>query len=165
MNMTKPMKTIVSTAAVCIVIAFASVASVNAADNDMLIDAPREAKGHKHKGYKERGHKDEMKRMAKALSLSEQQKVEIKAIKMQAKEQHQSLWESMKAFKVAEKKLLKEETFDEQAFSALYDTYQPILKQSALTRVKAKHAVFNVLTTAQQEKWQKVIKHHKRKAK
>jgi protein CpxP len=160
MNMTKPMKTIVSTAAVCIVIAFASVTTVNAADNDILFDSPREVKGHKHKG-----HKQMMKRMAKALSLSEEQKAEIKVIKTQAKEQHQTLRTSMKEFKVAEKKLVQAETFDEQAFSALHDTYQPVLKQLALIRVKTKQAIFNVLNTEQQEKWQAMAKHHKGKGK
>jgi Spy/CpxP family protein refolding chaperone len=80
MKMTKSTKTIFSTIAVCIVIAFTSVASVNASDNDIAFDAPR---GH--------GHKHQMKHMAKILSLSDQQKVEIRAIKVQAKEQHQML--------------------------------------------------------------------------
>ncbi|WP_114326935.1 Spy/CpxP family protein refolding chaperone [Candidatus Colwellia aromaticivorans] len=158
MKMAKPMKTIFSTAAVCIVIAFVSVASVNASDNDIALDAPRDHKEHKHQEQK---HK--MKRMAKALLLSEEQQVEIKAIKTQAKEQHQTLRASMKEFKVAEKKLLRTATFDEQAYSALHDAYQPIFAQLALIRVKAKHAVFNVLTTEQQEKWLKIMEHKKDK--
>jgi Spy/CpxP family protein refolding chaperone len=158
--MTKPMKTIFSTAAVCIVIAFASVASVNASDNDINFDAPRDHKEHKHQGSK---HK--MKRMAKALSLSEEQKVEIKAIKSQAKEQHQTLHASMKEFKIAERNLLHTATFDEQSYSALQDTYQPVFAQLALIRAKAKHAVFNVLTTEQQVKWLKMIEHRKEKTK
>lgn len=156
MNMTKPTKTIFSTAAICIVIAFASVASVNASNNDMTYDSQREYQKHQ-------GSKHKIKRMTKALSLSEQQQVQIKAIKTQAKEQHQVLRESMKEFKVAEKKLVQTETFDEQAFSALREAYQPIFAQSALIRAKTKHAVFNVLTTEQQDKWQKIIEHKKGK--
>ena len=171
MNMTKPTKTFFSTIAVCIVIAFASVASVNASDNDVALDAPKEHKGHqhqenKHKGHqhqenKHKGHKQKMKRMDKALSLSEEQQVQIKAIKTQAKEQHQILQASMQEFKIEEKKLLQTEKFDEQAFNTLHDTYQPIFKQLALIRVKDKHAIFNVLTTEQQEKWLKMIDHKK----
>jgi len=155
MNMTKPMKTIFSTAAVCIVIAFVSVASVNASDNDIALDAPIEHQGNKHK----------MKRMAKALSLSEQQQVQIKAIKQQVKEQHKALRESMTQFKEEEKKLLQTKSFNEDAYSALYEAYQPIFAQIALIRVKNRHAVFNVLTEEQQEKWLKMTKHHKRNTK
>jgi Spy/CpxP family protein refolding chaperone len=99
MNMTKLTKTIFSTTAVCMVIAFASVASVasvNASDNDIAFDSPR---GH--------GHKHHMKRMVKDLSLSEEQQVDIRAIKTQAKEQHQILRVSMKKFKMAEKNYYK----------------------------------------------------------
>ena len=161
MNMTKPTKTFFSTIAVCIVIAFASVASVNASDNDVALDAPKEHKGHQHQENKHKEHKQKMKRMDKALSLSEEQQVQIKAIKTQAKEQHQILQASMQEFKIAEKKLLQTKKFDEQAFNTLYDTYQPIFKQLALIRVKDKHAVFNVLTTEQQDKWLKMIEHKK----
>lgn len=160
MNMTKPTKTIFSTIAVCIVIAFASVASVNASDNDILY-GPKEHKGHQHQENKHKGHKQKMKRMVKALSLSEEQQVQIKAIKTQAKEQHQILQASMQEFKIEENKLLQTEKFDEQAFNTLHDTYQPIFKQLALIRVKDKHAIFNVLTTEQQEKWLKMIDHKK----
>lgn len=158
MNMTKPTKTIFSTIAVCIVIAFAS---VNASANDIALDAPRDHKGHQHQENKHKGHKQKMKRMVKALSLTEEQQVQIKTIKAQEKEQHQSLRTSMEQFKTAEKKLLETEKFDEQAFNALHDTYQPTFKQLALIRVKGKHAIFNVLTTEQQEKWLKIIEHKK----
>jgi Spy/CpxP family protein refolding chaperone len=153
--MTKPMKTIFSTVAVCIVITFANVASVNASDHG--IDS--NVQGHKHQEYK---HK--MKHMAKALSLSEQQKAQIKVINMQAKEQHQTLRESMKEFKVAEKQLLQTEIFDEQAYNALHDTYQVTFAQVALIRAQTKHAFFNVLTAEQQLKWLKITKRHQKKA-
>lgn len=155
MNMTKPMKTIFSTVAVCIVIAFVSVATVNASDNDIALDAPIDHQGNIHK----------MKRMAKVLSLSEQQQVQIKAIKKQAKEQSHTLRVSMKQFKIAEKKLLQTKSFNDDAYSDLYEAYQPVFAQIALIRVKNKHAVFNVLTEEQQEKWLKMTKYHKRNTK
>jgi protein CpxP len=148
MRMTKPTKTIFSTIAVCIAIAFASIASVNASDNDMAFDSPR---GH--------GHKNHMQRMTKHLSLSEEQQVEIRAIKIQAKEQYQILRVSMRKFKRAEKKLLKTEAFDEQGFNALYEAYQPVFKELALIRVKSKQAVFNILTAEQQVTWLKKRQH------
>ena len=148
MSITKPTKTIFSTIAVCIAIAFASIASVNASDNDMAFDSPR---GH--------GHKHHMQRMTRHLSLSEAQQVEIRAIKIQAKEQYQILRVSMKKFKMAEKKLLQTEAFDEQAFNALYEAYQPIFKELALIKVKSKQAVFNILTAEQQVTWLKKMQH------
>jgi len=149
MNMIKPAKTIISTVAVCIVIAFASVASVNA--SGIACDVQREHQGNKHK----------IKHLAKVLLLSEQQQVRIKVIKKQAKEQHKVLRESMKQFKIEEKKLLQTKLFDEKAYSALHATYQPIFEQIALVRVKTKHAIFHVLTAEQQVKWLKTIEHHK----
>jgi len=155
MKMTKSMRTLFSTVAVCIVIVFANVASVNASNSDMAFDSPIDHQRNMHK----------VKRMAKALSLSEQQQVQIKAIKRQAKEESQSLRVSMKQFKIAEKKLLQTETFNEQAFSELHEAYQPTFAQIALTKVKIKHAIFNVLTEEQQEKWLKMTKDHKRNTK
>ena len=159
MNMTKPTKTLFSAVTLCIVIAFTSVASitsVNASDNNMYFDTPRDHQKHQHQGNK---HK--MKRMTKALSLSEEQQVQIKAIKMQDKEQSQTLRASIKQFKIAEKKLLQTEAFDEQKFSALYDEYQPFFAQLALIRMKNQYAIFTVLTAEKQVKWLKIIEHHK----
>lgn len=147
------MKTLFSTVALCVVIAFISVAS--ASDHDVATDAPREHQENKHK----------MKHLFKRLSLTEQQQVQIKAIKAQAKEQHQTLRESMKQFKTAERALLQAEIFDEQAYSALHETFQTVFAQIALVKAKTKHAFFNVLTAEQQEKWLKINNHHKRKAK
>lgn len=151
MNMSKPTKTIFSTVAVFVFITFASIASVNASDNEAAFDGPRE---HQRKMHK-------VQRMAKVLSLSEQQLVQIKEVTMLGKEQHQVLRASMKQFKIAENKLVQTEKFDEQAFNALHDAYRPIFAQSALIRVKTRHAVFNVLTTEQQEKWLKAAENHK----
>lgn len=151
MNISKPTKTIFSTIAICSCIAFASIASVNASNNKGAFDEPR---GQQENMYK-------VQRMAKVLSLSEQQQVKIKEIKSQGKEQHQALRALMKKFKYAEKQLVQTVTFDEAAFTALHNEYQPIFSQAALIRAKTKHAVFNVLTAEQQEKWLKITKRHK----
>jgi len=98
-----------------------------------------------------------MKRMVNTLSLSEQQQVQITAVKHQARQQHEMLRDSMKKFKAEEKALLQAQVFDEQAYSVLHTAYQPIFMELALIRAKTKHAVFNVLTTAQQGKWLKVM--------
>lgn len=155
MNISKSTKFFFSTVAVCVVIAFTNITSAVASGDDIAFDMPQEHKENKHK----------MKRMVKALLLSEEQQVQIKAIKRQAREQHQMVSSSIKEFKAAEKELLQAEALDEQAFSALHETYQPVFAQLALLKVKTKHAIFNVLTTDQQEKWLKIVRHHKGKAK
>ena len=151
MNISKPVKAIVSTATLCCVIAFTSVASVSA--SDFAFDGQR--------GHHESKH--QLKRFAKVLSLSEEQQTQVKEIKDQAKDQHQGLRESMKQFKAKEKALLQAKLFDEKAYGALYDAYLPIFTQRAIMRVKTRHAIFNVLTAEQQEKWLETTKHSKGK--
>ncbi|MGV2871106.1 Spy/CpxP family protein refolding chaperone [Colwellia sp. E150_009] len=143
MNIIKPVKSIISISAVCAAIAFSSMSGAYAAGNDFGFDGQKHHQSGKHM----------MKRMTKVLSLSEAQQIQIKALKTQAKEQHELQRESMKKFKDEEKLLLRAESFDEQAYIALHVSYQDMFTQVALTRAKTKHAIFNVLTTEQQEKW------------
>ncbi|GAA6173817.1 hypothetical protein NBRC116592_34870 [Colwellia sp. KU-HH00111] len=157
MNLIKPMKTIATTSALCAVIALSSISSVNAASGGNTFDSPR---------YHQRGGDfgaKMQKRMIKKLDLSAEQQVQIDALKAQAKEQNQILRESMKKFKTEEKALLQAEAFDEQAYLALHAAYQSTFAQKALTKAKTKHAIFNVLTTEQQQQWLQLME--KRKAK
>ena len=103
--------------------------------------------------------------MTKALSLSDQQQAQIKAIKQANKTENEALKGSMKAFKMAEKSLIQAKVFDEQAYLALRNHYQQTFAQIALSKAKTKHAVFNVLTPEQQEKWMKIMKKRKKKSK
>ena len=151
MNIIKLIKAIVSISSVCAVLAFSSMSSANSSGDDVAFDSSQ----HHHKS------KHMMKWMSKMLSLSEQQRVQIKAVKTQAKEQSETLRDSMKQFKGAEKLLLQAEVFDEHAFIALHATYQQTFVQMALTRAKTKHAIFNVLTTEQQGKWLKTMEKRK----
>jgi Spy/CpxP family protein refolding chaperone len=153
MNIIKPMKTIASISTVCAMLAFASVSNANITDDN--------AGTNSHKHHQKSKHM--MKKMAKYLSLSEQQKTEIKAIRTQAKEQGEPLRAQMKQFKEAEKLLLQAETFDDEAFVALHASYQQIFAQESLAKAKTKNAIFNVLTSEQQEKW--LSKMEKRKVK
>jgi len=156
--MTKPMKTIVATLTVCTAIAFTNISIVNATPNDGFFDDKRSGQSYKHQGKKH-----QMKRMIKALSLSEQQQEQIKTIKTEAREQGQELRVSMTEFKVAQKALIHAKTFDENAFNTLQDQYQSVFSDYALIKTKARHAVFNILTTEQQNKWLKIIERKKSK--
>lgn len=157
MNIIKPIKSIASASALCALIAFSGVASVSAATDEAAFDSAQQYQ--RGGGYGEHMQK----RMIKKLALSEQQQVQIKALKTQAKEQHETLRESMKKFKTAEKTLLQAAVFDEQAYTALHSAYQSTFAQRALTRAKTRHAIFNVLTAEQQEKWVKIMEKRKEK--
>jgi Spy/CpxP family protein refolding chaperone len=157
--MSKPMKTILLTVTTCTVIAFASVASVNASPCVSFFDGQR-GDG---QGYIHQENKHKMKRMVKALSLTKQQQEQIKTIKIKASEQGKALKLSMIDFRAGRKELIHAKSFDENAFKALQDKYQVTFSQFALIRAKTKHAVFNVLTTEQQDKWLKIIEQKKSK--
>ena len=159
MNITKPMKTIVSISAVCAVLAFTSISNANVSEDSV------ETKSHEHHQKSERHHKgrDMMKKMSKYLGLSEEQKTQMKAIRAESKEQDVSLRAEIKQFKEAEKLLLQAEKFDEQTYISLHDSYKETFAQMSLAKAKTKNALFNVLTTEQQVKW--VSKMEQRKGK
>jgi Spy/CpxP family protein refolding chaperone len=148
MNIGKPMKMILSVSTLCAVMVFSNIEGAHASVVDM---SSGENKFHQ-KG------KNMMKRMVKVLSLSEDQQVKIKAIKMQAKEQGRTFRDSMKQFKGAEKQILQAKLFDEKAYRTLHIAYQQTFVEIALNRTKTKHAIFNVLTEEQQKKWLKKMK-------
>lgn len=157
MNIIKPVKSVVSTSVLAAVLAFSSIANVNATVDDISVDSPWQFQRGGDHGEHMR------KRMIKKLELSEQQQVQIQALKTQAKEQHELLRDSMKAFKAEEKALLQANVFDEQAYIALHSAYQSIFAQRALTKAKTRHAIFNVLTAEQQVKWLSIMEHRKEK--
>ncbi len=161
MNIIKPVLAIASTSMLCAAIAFSNISNVNASGYDAAVDSPQHHK--KRGGHNKQMIKHIMKRMVKELSLTEQQQEQIKLIRTEAKEQHETLRESMKKFKGEEKALLQAQTFDEQAYRSLHTAYQPIHMEAALAQAKTKQAVFNVLTTEQQEKWLKLMEKRKEK--
>jgi len=138
------MKVIASVTTLCTLMAFSGIANAN---ESAMFDSPRyHQKGGAHRG-------NMMKRMIKVLSLSEQQQAQIKAIKSQAKEQDKNFHASMRQFRQEVKALVHAETFDEHAFTALQGSYQASFAQAGLAKAKTKHAIFNILTTEQQQKW------------
>ncbi len=89
MNIIKPLKAMVSISALCSVMLLSSPSVVNASGFDTDLGSSEY--------YQKRGkhHKHMMKKMIKKLELSEQQQIQIKAIKEQAKEQKATLRASM----------------------------------------------------------------------
>ena len=114
--------------------------------------------GQKHKKHHHR-------KMAKFLRLSDDQKTQMKSISQSAKNEAGELRELLTTYKEQVKLFFATESFDEAAFANLHAEYQANFAQLALLRAKTKHAIFNVLTTEQQEKWEEKMEERKEKGK
>lgn len=108
------------------------------------------------------GHKM-LKRMARYLDLSEAQIDQIKAIKTQARTEHQTLRASMQSYFEEAKALKDQAVFDETAFNITYEKYNDTFKQIALAKAKTKHAIYYVLTAEQRVKWDEKMAERKAK--
>jgi len=100
----------------------------------------------------EKGHN--LKRLAKHLDLSAEQRQQMKVIKEQSKLTNMAIHQELKAFKAEVKPLIMAETFDESAFTALQSQYQSAFAQMALQKAKTRHQIFQLLTDEQKEKMQ-----------
>lgn len=135
-------------------------ASVSMADGDSRGDTQRHMASYEGEFFK---NKSVFKKMARHLELTDAQKQEMKAIKLAAKEQNKSLRDSLKQFRSEMKTLTQADVFDEHAFTALYNAYQPSLAQAALAKAKTKNAIYQVLTAEQKQQWQSFMEKRKQK--
>jgi protein CpxP len=113
-------------------------------------------KTHINEGEKaERKHrtKSHFKKMAKYLQLTEDQRSSIKVIFKELKDEKLARKESMTGFRQQIKSLMGSAVFDEQVFTELHSQYQTQFAEVALLKAKSRHAIMQVLTTAQQEKF------------
>ena len=99
--------------------------------------------------------KRQFKKMARHLQLSEEQKVKVKAIFEQAKDSREEQRASMKDFKEQVKSLMQSTVFDDKAFTEIHSQYQATFAEMALLKAKNKHAIYQVLTPEQREKFSK----------
>lgn len=106
---------------------------------------------------KMRGHqkssKHMMKKMAKYLELSDEQKDSMRTIFKASRESKKAEREEMKAFKAEMKQLVHAESFDEQAVRSLHQAQQAKFADKMVAMAKMKHEMFQVLTSDQKEKW------------
>ncbi len=104
--------------------------------------------------------KHKLQRLTKALALTEEQQQKIKAIFAQAKERRAEHKSAMVGFKEQVRSLMTSAVFDDKAFIELHNQYQDQLTEAALQRAKTKHAMTQVLTQEQSEKFAKMKKRH-----
>jgi len=96
--------------------------------------------------------KRKLKKMAKFLQLTAEQKEQVKTIFKQSKEDKLAQKEVLKDYREQVKNLIDSSVFDEKAFTELHSQYQSQFAQAALLKVKTKHAVYQLLTLEQREK-------------
>lgn len=108
-----------------------------------------------HQGESRQQFKHKFKKLAKYLQLSIEQREKVKAIFKQAKTDKMAHRETLLGFKEQVKSLLDAPIFDDNAYVELHNQYQNQLTQGALIKVKAKHAMLQILTAEQREKLEK----------
>lgn len=110
--------------------------------------------GHKHHGNM----KKSLRRLAKKLDLTAEQRSEIKAIFAGMKEDRKANKVALSSYKEQMKSLHAESEFDENKFNAIYAEFQESFKQLAMEKAKSRHAIMQVLTPEQQEKYSSMRK-------
>jgi len=106
----------------------------------------------KHSGERKQQMKRTLKRLAKHLQLTQEQKQQVKNIFKQNQVERMANIEALKGFKDQMKSLMTSTTFDDKVFLDLHSQYQGQFAQVALLRAKSKHAFFQVLNEEQREK-------------
>ena len=100
----------------------------------------------------ERGGVKMMKMMARHLDLTELQKDQMRELLIGAKEGAEQRKIEFGNYQSQMKALIQADEFDEEAFNALNETYQPMFKEKALAKARMKHAMYQLLDAEQREK-------------
>lgn len=96
------------------------------------------------------------KMMVRYLELTDEQQAEMKSIRQQAKTEGSAIKESLSTYKEKVSVIIQADEFDQAAFENLHAEYQQNFSQMALLKAKTKHAMRQVLTEEQQEKWAEI---------
>jgi periplasmic protein CpxP/Spy len=100
-----------------------------------------------------------LRRLAKKLDLSQEQRDKVKAIFIERNTTHQKWADTLAEFKTQVDSMLQSSEFDESEFDQVYSAYQTNFKQMAMEKAKVRHAIFQVLTVEQQQKFLTMSKH------
>jgi len=95
-------------------------------------------------------------RLAKKLALSEKQRDEIKPLFAHMQAERQAQKGALSGFKAQMQTLVQASEFDESEFDAIYAEFQPNFQGIAMAKAKMHHAVMQVLTPEQQQKYLKM---------
>jgi len=145
---------IISLSSLLVITTLAISTPINAQENNHYVSS-------EHHGYAEDNGKHKkhiarkLNKMAKYLTLSEEQKVKMKAIFQQAKEERSKHKDEMRGFKEQVRSLLDTVVFDEKSYIELHNQYADQFASAALHKAKTKHAMLQILTEEQRDKFKK----------
>ena len=91
-------------------------------------------------------------KMLKKLDLTEQQKLDIRTLRQQGKQNRQVFRQDIKEIEEQLQSVIRASEWDEQAAKNLLSQRQEIKSQLALTRATSRNAMWNYLSDEQQEK-------------
>lgn len=110
--------------------------------------------------FKKSGHghhikkmKQRFKMMAMELELSKEQRLQVREIFSNTKAEKKERREELSGFKAQLKLLAQDSVFDEEKFKAIYAEFQPVLENIAIEKAKVRHAIYQILTPEQKEKF------------
>ncbi|MCF2949326.1 Spy/CpxP family protein refolding chaperone [Paraglaciecola aquimarina] len=95
------------------------------------------------------------------LAFTDEQKAELKSIRTESKASAAELHEKLKAFKQAERELVKSAEFNAEAWLALSNEYKGDFLAMAVLKAKSKHDMWNVMTPEQQAQMLAAKENHK----
>lgn len=139
-----------------------AISSVSAHAIDQKQDSPspimnqKKDDGHDHP---QKRMKKQLHRLAKKLDLTQEQRKTVKALLVAENAEKQENKLTMLGFKEQMKSMLQVPDFDENKFDAIYMEFQPSLQKSARKRAKLRHAIMQILTPEQQQKFLNLRKH------
>lgn len=114
------------------------------------------AEGRDHQPAKMKKH---LHRLAKKLDLTSEQRSKIKVIYANMRDDRQEDKANFAGFKQQVQALLQASEFDEIQFTNIYAKYQPSFQKLAMEKAKVRHAVMQILSPVQQEKFLTMRKH------
>lgn len=116
----------------------------------------QKGENHKHGNMKKRLH-----RLAKKLDLTAEQRVQVKEIFANMKTQRHDRKDALSGFKEQVKSLVQMSEFDENKFKTIYTAHQASFQAIAMEKAKMRHAILQVLSKEQQQKF---LTMHKRRS-
>lgn len=94
-------------------------------------------------------------RFISKLELTEEQQASFEQINAAFAQQKEVFKEKRMSFRTAEKAIIQQETFDEEAWMALFNVYSDDAVAMGVEKAKHRHEIWNILTDEQREKLEK----------
>lgn len=124
--------------------------------------ANQEEKKGKTKNLKRNNPEKKMKRLAKALELSDEQEAKIAAMMLSNKQQREANKAEFMSMKEQVKRIIQAKEFDESAWLAVHAQNKQQKLDMAVSKAKSRYDMLSVLSPEQKEKFAKIMKKAKK---